>query len=123
MGTLTPSLFAGVFYLVAGCLGLARHFLLEPSIPNYPRAPRWLLNIFFAFASMLVFAGLRYLSVWLIEQNPSTPPNATAMTVLISGGILIYKSGLFANVLTQRYPASVWIRINRFQDFLKCRRG
>jgi hypothetical protein len=117
------SLWAGMFYLLAGLCGLVRHFLLEPTIPNYPRAPSWLLNVVFGFAALLIYAGLRYLWVWGTGEGSTTPPGATGMGVLLGAGLFIYKGAMLYNVARQRYPVETWRRLNRITDLARCRPG
>jgi drug/metabolite transporter (DMT)-like permease len=112
------SLLAGAALVLAGLCGLIRHFLLEPKVANYPQAPRWLLTVFFFFAAVLIFLGMRFLLAWHLEE-PS-PPGATAAGALLGIALLIYKGSLLINVLHQRLPASVWRRLNRITTMARC---
>lgn len=120
MNPLTNTLLAGVFYLLAGICGLVRHFILEPRMENYPRAPGWLLNVVFAFAAVLIFAGLRFLWAWGSGAAASIPPGATGMGVVLSASLLMYKASMLGNVLFQRYPAEVWMRLERISELVRC---
>lgn len=112
------TLAAGVMLTLAGTSGLIRHGLLEPSMPNYPKGPPWLLGVFFVFASFLIFIGLRYVTTFFIGVD-QTPPGAAAVMVSMSFMLLIYKVSLLVNVLMQRYPSEVWDRINRITTIVK----
>lgn len=120
MNPLTASFFAGLFYLLAGLFGLFRHLVLEPNIPNYPKAPPWLLNVVFAFAVILIYAGLRFLWVWGTGEGAVSPPGATGFSVVLAFGTMAYKFSMLLNVLRQRYPADVWARLNRINALARC---
>lgn len=120
MNPLTASFFAGLFYLLAGLFSLSRHIILEPSIPNYPKAPAWLLNIVFAFGAILVYAGLRFLWVWGTGEGAVSPPGATGFSVMMAFAVMAYKIAMIVNVLRQRYPADVWARLNRINALARC---
>jgi drug/metabolite transporter (DMT)-like permease len=116
--TISNSLVAGVALVMAGGCGLARHFLLEPKVANYPQAPRWLLTVFFGFATVLIFLGARFLLAWHLSE-PS-PPGATSAGACLGVALLIYKGSLLINVLRQRLPSDVWIRLNRVTKMARC---
>lgn len=120
MNPLTATFFAGLFYLLAGVFGLFRHLVLEPSIPNYPKAPPWLLHIVFAFAAVLIYAGARFLWVWGTGEGATSPPGATGFSVVLAFGTMAYKAAMLGNVLHQRYPADVWRRLNRINSLVRC---
>lgn len=122
MNPLTNTFYAGLFYLLAGMFGLIQHFLLEPSAPNYPKAPPWLLHVFFAFAAVLIFAGLRFLTDWGTGEGATVPPGASGMGVLMAFSIFVYKGAKLANVLRQWYPAEVWARLDRLAEIARCPR-
>ncbi|MEG3089489.1 hypothetical protein [Sphingomonas sp. PB4P5] len=122
MNPLTNSFWAGSLYLLAGLCGLVRHFLLEPNVPNYPQAPRWLLNVYFMFAAVLIFAGLRFLTVWLSGEAATIPPGATGMGVLLALATFTYKGSMLFNVARQRYPVETWARLNRISELARCSR-
>lgn len=117
---LVNSLFAGSFYLLAGICGLVRHFLLEPGMANYPRAPKWLLNVFFMFSCVLMYAGLRFLWVWATGEGVTVPPGVTGMGVMLAAATFIYKGSMLFNVARQRYPADVWVRLDRITKLVQC---
>ncbi|WP_267396200.1 MULTISPECIES: hypothetical protein [unclassified Sphingomonas] len=116
--TISNSLVAGVSLVLAGGCGLVRHFLLEPKVANYPQAPRWLLTVFFGFATVLIFLGSRFLLAWYLGE--ASPPGATAAGAALGLALLIYKGSLLANVLHQRLPAEVWQRLNRITAMARC---
>lgn len=120
MNPLTNTFYAGLFLLIAGLCGLVRHFLLEPNVPNYPRAPQWLLHVFFAFATVLIFLGGRFLTAWASGAAVTTPPGATPSGALLALVLVVYKGSLLVNVLMQRYPADTWKRLNRIQELARC---
>lgn len=114
------SLIAGVCLVLAGMSGLSRHFLLEPVSANYPKAPAWLNFVFFAFASVLIFLGLRFLVAFFTDAQGS-PPNAGPTMAFLSIFILVYKVSMLVNVLRQRLPSGTWDRLNRITDSARCR--
>lgn len=118
---LTTTLFAGLFLTLSGMSGLTRHFLLEPKMTNYPKAPTWLLYVFFFFSAFLFFLGVRYLWTWAVEDTTTIPPGASTTMMMLSCAILIYKGSLLANVLRQRLPAGVWERLNKINARICCR--
>lgn len=120
MTPLINSLLAGLFYLGAGVSGLVRHFLLEPAMANYPKAPQWLLNVNFAFSSVLIYAGLRFLWSWGTGEGSAVPPGVTGMGVLLASATFVYKASMLTNVLRQRYPVAVWSRINHVNELVRC---
>ena len=120
MNPLINSLLAGLFYFAAGSFGLVRHFLLEPGMANYPKAPKWLLNVFFAFSSVLIYAGLRFLWAWGTGEGATVPPGVTGMGVMLAGATFVYKASMLYNVLRQRYPVAVWARLNRITELVQC---
>lgn len=117
---MNDSLLAGLPLVIAGICGLVRHFLLDPTMLRYPRAPGWLLGVFFLFSSVLIYAGLRFLLAWYLEQ-PGVPPNAQPMMVVLAWAVLMYKGSMLWNVFKQRHPAQIWERIYRLQRALGCR--
>lgn len=118
---MTDSLLAGIPLAVAGICGLVRHFLLEPRMEHYPKAPGWLLFIYFIFSVVLIYLGLRFLVAWFGEDR-GIPPNAQPGFVMLGWTVLLYKGAMLINVLRQRYPVEFWRRINRIQDAHCCRR-
>lgn len=116
------SLFAGIFMTIAGSCGLLRHFLLEPKVLTYPRAPSWLLSVFFFTSAVFIFIGTRYLAAWVMNE-PGTPPNASPMAVFLAGTLLVYKAALLGNLLRQHYPAPVWARLNAINEKVRCSEG
>lgn len=110
---------AALFYTLAGTSGLVRHFLLEPQMVNYPRAPKPLLLVFFLFSTVLLFFGMRAFCAWWMGEQ-EVPPAAAPTTVLLAFSIFVYKISMLINILHQRYPAEVWRRLNRINTLVKC---
>lgn len=117
---INDTLLAGACLSVAGISGLARHFLLEPRIATYPRAPKPLLAVFFVTSVTFLFLGARFLAVY-VNGERGVPPEATHSLALLAVVLMLYKLSNLVNVLRQHYPATVWSRINRISDILKCR--
>lgn len=115
------TLAAGVFLLMAGSFGLLRHFLLEPRMPNYPKAPPFLLAVFFLFATVLIVVGLRYINAWIAGET-TIPPAASPTMAFLSFMIMFYKGTMLFNVLRQRLPARLWDRLNNIQNIVRCSR-
>lgn len=102
MTLMLNTFFAGLFYTMAGCFGLTRHFLLEPRIPDNPKTPVWLLRVFFAFSAVMLYVGMRYLTAWYTGIAVVAPPAATGVGVLIALAILSYKSALLYDTVTRK---------------------
>lgn len=116
------SLLTGIFWLLAGVCGMIRHFLLEPRTTTYPRAPAWLLAVFFAAATFFIFLGLRFVAAY-VAREPGIPPQASPSMMATSMVVLIYQAALLANILRQHYPAHTWKRLNRIQEIVRCSPG
>lgn len=121
MSVFANTLAAGIMFTAAGSCGLLRHFLLEPTSPNYPKAPKWLLGVFFIFSTFLMFVGLRYINT-AIAGVYEVPPGAATLMVAVSAMLLFYKSALLLNLLLQRLPAHVWARLNAINTMVRCSR-
>jgi len=119
MTVLANTFAAGILFTSSGTMGLVRHFLLEPSSPNYPKAPSWLLGVFFAFSTFLMFIGLRYLNTAIAGVN-EVPPGAATVMVSMAVAIFLYKFALLLNLLLQRLPARVWARLNAINTMVRC---
>jgi hypothetical protein len=96
------TLIAGLCFLCAGVCGLVRHFLLEPTLEQLPKTPRWLLRIFFGFATIMTYVGARYLCVWYSGAATTVPPGVTGLGVLIASTVFTYKAALLADTLTRK---------------------
>jgi len=109
MNVLTNTLIAGSAYVIAGILGLARHFMLEPKVKAQPKAPAWLLHVFFCFSAILVYVGLRFLWAWGSGAAHTAPPGATGMGLLMALALLVYKAALLKDA-TDQYNLSgeIW---------------
>jgi hypothetical protein len=119
MTVVSNTLAAGILLTASGSCGLLRHFLLEPKTPNYPKAPSWLLGVFFIFSTFLIFIGLRYINTAIIGVD-TTPPGAATVMVSMSAMLFFYKVSLLTNVLMQRYPAEVWQKLNSINTMVRC---
>lgn len=112
-------LYTGLLLTAAGFFSLVRHFLLQPGIPNYPKAPRWLLRVSFLFATILMFVGTHYIAVYFNGEGNTSPPGAPSTLVLLSLGLFVNKGSMLINVLSERLPSGIWARINRTNDIIK----
>jgi hypothetical protein len=114
----------GCLLVTAGLLCLARHFLLEPTSPNYPKAPMFVRHGIFGFAMICLFLGLQYIFVFFDESAINdVPPQPGPAIQLLSSALVIYKAVLLGNIVRQRYPESIWARINRMNELLQCQSG
>lgn len=102
----------GGCFVVGGLLALMRQSLLEPASGHYPKAPSWLRNCMFAFASLQVFIGL---------QTLSAQRDVAHSMVLMAIGLVLYNGAMLFNLLRQRYPEDVWNRLNLINDRLFCK--
>lgn len=94
---------AGLFYLLAGMSGLTRHFLLHPTVPEgTPRTPAWLLSVVFAFSVVMVYSGLRFLTVWYTDEAVDVPPGVTGYGVLLAGSIFGYKISMLIDTIRRK---------------------
>ena len=116
MTLLINTFLAGTFYLLAGCFGLVRHFLLEPTMTNLPSTPKWLLRVFFGFSVVMVYVGLRYITVWASGEATTVPPAATGLGVLIAFTIFTYKSSLLFDTYTRKVPMSTEELFRRLKE-------
>lgn len=121
MTVFANTLAAGIFFTSAGSCGLLRHFLLEPTSPHYPKAPAWLLGVFFVFSTFLMFIGLRYINTAIAGVN-EVPPGAATLMVTVAAMLFFYKFALLVNLLLQRLPARVWDRLNAINTMVRCSR-
>lgn len=117
------ALITGAMFIVAGILCLARHFLLEPTSAQFPKAPAFVRHGIFGFATILLFIGLQFIWVFFNDARTSTPPQPTPSMQLLATALVVYKSILFANIFRQRYPEQVWKKLNRINEFLQCQSG
>lgn len=106
---------AGLFYTLAGVFGLTRHFLLEPKIADMPKTPRWLLQVFFAFSVVMIYAGLRYLTAWATGQATTVPPAATGFGVMLAFAIFGYTGSLLYDTFTRKASFTLDELIERFR--------
>lgn len=118
------ALFTGAMLVLAGILCLVRHFLLEPVNANYPKAPIFVRHGIFGFAMVCLLLGLQFLAVFFNNEAPTTiPPQPGPGIQFLSTALVIYKGILLGNIVRQRYPASVWERLNRMNETLQCKNG
>lgn len=94
---------AGLLFFLSGVSGLVRHFLMHPTVPeNTPRPPKWLLGVVFGFSTIMIYAGLRYLTIWMTGQATDVPPGASGMGVLIAGTIFAYKISMLIDTIKRK---------------------
>lgn len=110
---------AGFTLFLAGVCGFIRHFLLEPKMAEYPKAPGWLLAVFFVFAGVLCGLGMRFIAGWWMGVT-AAPPGADPALASLGAVLFIYKGSMLVNVMMQRYPAQVWKRLNQMYDVVRC---
>lgn len=101
----------GIALVFSGLFALYRQYLLEPDSGEYPKAPTWLRLCMFAFATVQILIGLQTFS--------TARPVADPMT-LLAVMLLIYNGAMLGNVLRQRYPEEVWLKLNKINDRLFC---
>lgn len=107
---------SGIFLTLAGASVLVRHLLLEPGLVNFPKAPKWLLNVYFLFATVMIYLGIRYLWAWKMGDTTTIPPAASPAMVLQSAALSIYNGAMLVNVVNQRMPKRAWRRINNITE-------
>ncbi len=117
------ALYVGIMLCLAGIFTLIRHYLLEPEAVHYPRAPLYVRNVMFAFATLLMFTGLQFLWIYSTDSPNTAPPQPLPQFQLLVTGLVIYKATLLVNIVRQRYTEEVWIRLERINEFLRCRQG
>jgi hypothetical protein len=115
------ALFTGLMLILAGCLTMARHTLLEPASTHYPKAPMFVRNFMFLFAAVLLFLGLRYVWVFYSGQPNTTPPQPDPSMQLLAIALVVYKTAMLCNIIRQRYPEQIWNRLNRINESLRCK--
>lgn len=116
MDVLMTTFVAGFFYLFAGVCGLVRHFLLEPKIADGPKTPKWLLRVFFAFSTVMIYVGLRFLTAWYTGAALTVGPAATGIGVLVAVTTATYKGSLLYDTFTRKASFSLDELIQRFKD-------
>jgi len=117
------SIVAGVAFLLAGSFALIRVFLLEPGSNRYPKAPRWLRYLMFLMSSVMLLYGMQYIWVYFRDLPNATPPQASMQMQFLAVCLAIYKGGMLLNILRQRFPEEIWLRLNRIHESLPCRGG
>lgn len=115
------SLYTGMMLLLAGGLTMCRHILLEPISTYYPKAPMFVRNFMFLFASVMLFLGLRYTWVFWSNQPNITPPQPDPSMQLLTTALVVYKTAMLVNIIRQRYTEQIWTRLNRINDQLRCK--
>jgi hypothetical protein len=115
------ALITGILLCFSGILCLVRHFLLEPNTKHYPKAPVLVRHAMFGFAGICLFLGLQYIWVFFMDNRTSVPPQPGPAIQLLSIALVIYKTALLGNILSQRYPAQIWERLNRINEALRCK--
>jgi uncharacterized membrane protein HdeD (DUF308 family) len=115
------ALFVGVMLLLTGIVSVVRAFLLDPHSSRYPKAPSFVRHTIFGFGTIMAWLGLHYLTVFLSDSLPTSPPQPGAEMQFMSLILAVYKSILLANIVRQRYPEEVWTKLNRLNDALPCK--
>lgn len=115
------ALWAGMMLTVAGALTLTRHFLLEPVSTRYPKAPNMVRHGLFAYGCSLVFLGTRYVTVFIVNASNTIPPQPSSTMQFLSTMIAVYETILLVNIIRQRYPEEIWVKLNRLNDSLPCK--
>jgi len=114
------ALITGVLLTLAGVLTLARHYLLEPVSIRYPKAPFWLRNSMFLFATVLIYIGMKFGWVYFSGQPDGIPPQPAPSTQLLAVALFFYKAAMLGNIVRQRYPADTWRRLNHLTELVTC---
>jgi uncharacterized membrane protein len=115
------ALATGIMLCLAAVLTLTRHYLLDESSTNYPKAPAFVRHVMFAFAAVIMFLGLQFIWVFFNDPRQSVPPQPGPAIQLLSTALVLYKATLLGNILAQRYPSQVWDRLNRINAALRCK--
>jgi membrane peptidoglycan carboxypeptidase len=115
------ALFTGAMLILAGGFTLARHFLLQPISTHYPKAPKLIQNVIFLFAGALLFLGLQFVWVFWSGKPNTIPPQPSATMQFLATSLVFYSGAMLANIIRQRYPETVWIKLNRISDAMSCR--
>jgi len=113
----------GLALVIAGGLTLGRHFLLEPVNDRFPKAPLWLRNSMFGFATVLIFLGVQYLWVFVSGAPNTVPPQPPTSIQVLSIALVFYKAAMLLNIARQRLPQEVWVKLNRINEHLLCKDG
>lgn len=116
MSALLNTFAAGFFFTLAGVFGLIRHFLLEPAMEDHPKAPKWLLRVFFGFSTVTTYVGLRYLTAWYTGAAVVAPPAATGLGVLLAFTLFVYKGSLLYDTHTRKPFSTLDELIRRFKE-------
>jgi hypothetical protein len=101
----------GVAIILSGLCVLSRQYLLEPDSGKYPKAPTWLRVCMLGFAAVQIFVGLQM----LIASHHVADPMS-----LLAVGLFVYNMSMLVNILRQRYPEGVWLRLNKINERLSC---
>jgi drug/metabolite transporter (DMT)-like permease len=116
------SLVAGICFTLAAVLCFALHFLLEPRTIGYPKAPKFVLINYFAFALVLFYMGTSFFSSYFFGP-PSVPPQAQPKTVMMALALIIHKGVMVTNILRQHLPPQVWARLEAINEKVRCSEG
>jgi hypothetical protein len=118
--TNVPTLLAAFALILAAGFTVARSFLLEPLLGNYPKAPTWLRNTLIGTAAAMMFVGLRFLMAYMAGST-QTELNPSPYMLLLACAICIYQGAMLFNIVRQRLPEELWIKLHRVNDRLLCK--
>lgn len=113
------TLITGLMFVMAACLTLIRHWVLEPATPEYPHAPPFLRHAMFGFAAVVAFIGLHYIWVFFSGAPYRVPPQPEPHTQLLAFAMVIYKAMMLYNVMQQHYSKDAWHKLNELNDCLR----
>lgn len=117
------SLITGLLLVLAAVLVLIRNFLLEPVWTHYPKAPILVRNSMLCFAAVLMYVGLHFLWVFASDQPATSPPQPSPYMMLMATALCLHKATLLINILRQRLPENVWVRLHRVNEIIHCKDG
>lgn len=106
---MSVNLLTAILLGVAGFSVGLRQIILSPDSPSFPCAPRAVRVAMFLAAVCLAGAAMLFLG----HPHPFAGQAASAVAV-ISGILALYNVVMVWNVMVQRYPPSIWKRMDRF---------
>lgn len=107
----TMTLISSILLMLCGMSALFRHHLLEPKMTAYPKAPRWLLLIFFGFGTGCLWLGIK---MFLGHFCGETPIQSRFFVLVVL--IFVLKTGLLINTVRQRLPEIQREKLNRAEE-------
>lgn len=111
------ALLTGCMYAVAALAIGLRSIAFEPQNVRLPRGPTWVRLTLNGVAVILAFSA----AAVLFPLSDGRAVTTTWRELAVSAGIAGYAVAMLVNVLRQRYPESVWRRINRINEIACCR--